>query len=108
MSHFKFRLATMLDIKPIIRMMGGEAKLDLIRTRKQALKRLAEEVEKLAPFERLAFVHTHAPSESLNAVIERLNKFLPAGQGDMHAEVTPVIGAHIGPGAVGVSLVTSS
>ncbi len=107
MSHFKFRLATMLDIKPVIRMMGGEAKLDLIRTRKQALRRLVEEVEKLAPFEKLVFVHTHAPSESLDLLREMLHKFVPAGQAEMFAEVTPVIGAHIGPGAVGVSLITS-
>ena len=108
MSHIKFRLATMLDIKPMIRMMGGEVKLELIRTRKQALKRLTEEVEKLATLEKLVFVHTHAPSESLDVVRERLSKFLPAGQAEMFAEVTPVIGAHIGPGAVGVSLVTNS
>ena len=59
----------------------------MIRTHKQAIKRLSEEVEKLAPFEKLAFVHTHAPSETLQQLKDLHWKFLtkqsrhPGGRG---------------------------
>ncbi len=108
LSHFKFRLGTMLDIKPMIRMTGGVIKLEMIRTQKQAIKRLTEEVEKLAPFEKLAFVHTHAPQETLQQVKSRLANFIQQKHDVIEEEVTPVIGSHIGPGAVGVSLVMKS
>ena len=108
LSHLKFRLGTMLDIKPMIKMVDGVIKLDMIRSRKQAIKRLAEEVEKLAPFEKLAFVHTHAPFERLQQMKDMLGSFLPNNLEVLEEEVTPVIGAHIGPGAIGVSLVMKS
>ena len=51
-------------------------------------------------FERLAPVHTHA-LEAAEALGHQARHLAPEGLLSMSAEATPVIGTHIGPGAVG-------
>jgi fatty acid-binding protein DegV len=66
---------------------------------------LIEVFSELAPFERVAILHTHAPdrAEELRRQVQRL---LPEGE-VMSLDITPVIGAHIGPGAAGFACVTA-
>jgi len=56
------------------------------------------------PLERVAIVHTHAPAhvEELRQLAAHL---LPAGE-ILSMDITPVIGAHIGPGAAGFAVIT--
>jgi fatty acid-binding protein DegV len=54
----------------------------------------------LGPLEELTLVHTHAP-EGAEALGHRARHLAPKGTYSLSAEVTPVIGTHIGPGAVG-------
>ena len=71
-----------------------------VRTRKAALARVVELLAGLGPLEELALVHTHAPEES-EALARMAGNLIPGEAASLSAEVTPVIGTHIGPGAVG-------
>jgi fatty acid-binding protein DegV len=64
-------------------------------------------LENLAPLEDLALVHTNAP-EKMKELRERARHLFPEGKEPIEAEVTPVIGAHIGPGAVGFACVAAA
>jgi DegV family protein with EDD domain len=99
--------ATMLDIKPVFRFRGGEiVPVARPRTRRRALARVVDET--LAATEgrpvHLAVFHAAAAAEAsevferVAAAAEVLERFL--------VEVTPVIGAHTGPGLVGTAFFT--
>jgi DegV family protein with EDD domain len=100
LSRVQFSLGSVLQIKPVIRMNGGEFEMERVRTRIGARRRVMELVTQLAPFEQLALVHTHAP-QKVEQLRQQASHLFPAGAEPMVAEVTPVIGTHIGPGAAG-------
>jgi DegV family protein with EDD domain len=93
----------LLQIKPLLKMFNGNPVSERIRTRELAEERVIEMLGELAPFEQVALVHTHAP-ERAEALRRRVEHLLPAGE-PLSADITPVIGAHIGPGAVGFACV---
>ena len=100
LNRFQSSLGSMLQIKPILRMHSGEFEMERVRTRNGASARLLQLLAQLAPFEKLTLVHTHAPDKAQGLRQKALHLF-PDGQEPMSAEVTPVIGTHIGPGAAG-------
>jgi fatty acid-binding protein DegV len=59
----------------------------------------------LVPLERVALVHTHAPKEA-ERLRKRVESLLPSGK-LWSMDITPVIGAHIGPGAIGFACITA-
>ena len=106
MNKYLAGFATLLQIKPILTMYDGKPGTERVRTRDRAMKRLIEMLEAIGPMERIAIVHTHA-RERVTELRSRAEHLLP--QGDiLTADITPVIGAHIGPGAVGFAVVGAS
>jgi DegV family protein with EDD domain len=100
LTRFQSGLASVLQIKPLLKMNSGEFDMERVRTRRAALDRVIELLSELGPLEELALVHTHAPGEA--EVLGREARYLlPESAPFLSAEVTPVIGTHIGPGAVG-------
>ncbi|MBM3138384.1 MAG: DegV family protein [Chloroflexi bacterium] len=104
LSNFMFGLGSILVLRPILKMNDGVTGMERTRTDNGAYKKLIGLVEDLGKLEQLAFVHTHAP-EKLGRLKEEANYLVPEGIMPMTGEVTPVIGAHIGPGAVGFSVI---
>ncbi|HSR32655.1 MAG TPA: DegV family protein [Anaerolineae bacterium] len=106
LTRFQYGLASVLQIKPLLKMHGGEPEMERVRTSNGATKRLMELTEGLGLLEELALVHTHAV-ERAEALGQQAHSLFPAisalleGKAPLSAEVTPVIGTHIGPGAVG-------
>ena len=100
-------LGTMLQIKPILKMHNGKSELEKIRTSRMANKRLIELVQEVSPIERLALVHTNN-QEGARALWQQTRHLFPDMPDPMDANVTPVIGAHIGPGAVGFACVAAA
>jgi len=100
LSRFQWGLGSMLQVKPLLKMHDGEADMERVRTRNGATERLLELVTGLGPLEELALVHTHAPGRA-EALRQKAQALFPDSRTPLSAEVTPVIGAHIGPGAVG-------
>jgi DegV family protein with EDD domain len=103
MNKYLVGLATRLQIKPILTMYNGKPGTERVRTRERAMKRLVEMLAAIGPLERLAIVHTNAPDRvaELRSLAAPL---LPPGD-ILTADITPVIGTHIGPGAVGFAVV---
>jgi DegV family protein with EDD domain len=98
-------LGSILQIKPLLKMYNGVPDSERVRTRKRAEQRLAEELEKAAPLEEIALVHTNAPGR-IKKFRDRVQHLLPAGD-LLTVNVTPVIGTHIGPGAIGFVAVSA-
>ena len=100
LTRFQSSLASVLRIKPLLKMNSGEFDMERVRTRKAALGRVIELLGELGPLETLTLVHTHALEEA-EALGREAGSLIPDGGFALSAEVTPVIGTHIGPGAVG-------
>jgi len=96
-------MGNLLQVKPLLRMYDGKATAERIRTRERAVERMIEIIAEIAPLERAALLHSHAPGRA-EALRQRIQQLLP--QGDVPSvEVTPAIGVHVGPGAVGFACV---
>lgn len=100
LSRFQSSLGSVLQIKPVLKMHAGQFEMERVRTRGGAISRVMELANKLAPFEELTLVHTHALQKA-QLLRQQAAHLFPDGREPMIAEVTPVIGTHIGPGAVG-------
>jgi DegV family protein with EDD domain len=98
-------LGSILQIKPLLKMYNGKPGSERVRTHKRAEQRLLEELEKSMPFEKVAMVHTNAP-ERVEKFRKQARHILPPGD-VLTVNVTPVIGTHIGPGAVGFVAVST-
>lgn len=103
MNRFMSNFGTLLQIKPILTMYAGKPGTEKVRTRERATRRLLEMLRSIGAVERLAVVHTHAP-EKVEALRRHATSLLPEDQ-IIVADITPVIGAHIGPGAAGYAVV---
>ncbi len=107
MNKYMAGLAAWLQIKPIMVMHKGKPSSERVRTRDRALKRVVEMLAAVGALERVAIVHTHAKPERIAELQALAADLLP--QGDILTEdITPVIGAHIGPDAVGFAVVAAS
>jgi len=104
MSWAVSKIGGLLRIKPLLTMHEGEPGVQQVRTERRATQRLIDTLADLAPLEKLALVHTNAP-EKLKELRERARHLFPEGQEPIEVNVTPVIGAHIGPGAAGFTCV---
>jgi DegV family protein with EDD domain len=105
-SRFRSSFGSLLRIKPLLTMHMGEISFGRVRTRNRSLDWLLERVSALAPLEKLALVHTHA-QERAARLKQKAQHLFPEGEEPLCAEVTPVIGAHVGPGAVGFACIAA-
>jgi DegV family protein with EDD domain len=105
-SHLAYGLGSLLKIKPLLKMHRGEMGMERVRTRRRATERLVELVSRLAPLEELAVVHTYAP-EHQKRLRREIQHLLPPEKHSLSSMVTPVIGAHIGPGAAGFVVIAA-
>jgi fatty acid-binding protein DegV len=99
-------LGTFLQLKPILTMFKGEPGSERVRTTSKAFQRLAAMLEERQPIERFGLLHTNAPEDA-----EKLRKHVAdlIPENDVYSmDITPVIGAHIGPGAVGFAVISKT
>lgn len=94
-------IGSLLNVKPIISLVSGEVLLvEKIRTQKRAVERIAGIVLGSGPIQELSIIHAAAPE-----MAEALRRHFAETWFEeqiMVCETGPVIGAHTGPGAVGV------
>jgi len=107
MNKYLAGLGALLQIKPILTMYHGKPNTERVRTHDRAMKRLVEWLAEFGRLERIAIVHTHALPVRLAELRDLAARLLTQGE-IMTEEITPVIGAHIGPGAVGFAVVRAS
>ncbi len=91
---------SLLQIKPLVKLHNGQATVERVRTRRRATERLVDLLSDIAPVEQLALLHSNAPEEA-KALRRRIQHLLPEGE-VLCVEVTPILGTHVGPGAVGL------
>ena len=98
------RLGEILQIKPLLHMNQGKPTAHRARTQSRATERLFEWLKEYAPYERLAIVHAGVQSEA-EAMLERIKEYLPDGDIPI-VQITPVLGSHLGIGALGFACVS--
>jgi len=103
-SRFQSTVGSLLSIKPLLSMYDGKMDVDRVRTDTRAIEWLMDHLTNLHPFEELALVHTNG-LRKVETFRQRAAPFLPSGKEPVIAEVTPIIGTHVGPGAVGFSCI---
>lgn len=98
-------MGAVLQVKPLISVMDGRPELlGKVRTQRKALDRLVEHVGLKAPFLALAVLHVGVPQLAAD-LADRLAAFHPRDR-IMVKEVGVAVATHLGPGAVGVCLMS--
>ena len=100
-SPVMFSVGTLLKMKPLLKMHAGKVVTDRARTSGGAIDRLIQLALQLGPLEGVALVHAATP-QRLELLRQQVQAKLPGVPIRMVGEVAPVIGAHVGPGAVGL------
>ncbi len=96
---------TLLNVKPLITIAQDQVlPLENVRTQKRALERLVQIVQESGPIQELAVIHA-AAEKSAREVIRMLAHTIPEER-IVLTETGPVLGAHAGPGAVGIAWLT--
>lgn len=98
-------LGSLLQLKPILRMHQGKAGAERVRTSTRAMARLVAILQEVGPVEQAVLLHAHAPDRAAQ-FYALARPWLPTGPLPS-VEIAPVIGAHIGPGAVGLAVVST-
>ncbi len=107
-SWTEFSLGTLLRIKPMLHVYEGEVlSLERVRTRRRALSQLQEHVAALGPLQEAALIYTQ-DLDGLAEWREMVGPLLPADREAVAVEVTPAIGAHVGPGALGLACIAAA
>lgn len=106
MNRVLATVGSWLHLKPLLKMTDGNATAEKILSANAAVQRLIALLAEALPLERVALVHTHA-LESAQALRDRAQHLLPQDN-VLSVDITPVLGAHLGPGAVGFACVTAA
>jgi DegV family protein with EDD domain len=101
------RLAGALHVLPVLKIFKDEISLELARTPNKAVERIIRLVEDLGPLEQLGVVHANAP-ERIDDLMRRAGHLFPPDSERFVVDITPVIGTHTGPGAVGFAAVRAA
>jgi DegV family protein with EDD domain len=94
-----------LQIKPLLHMNMGKPQALRTRTNNRARQRLLDWLAEYAPYEKLAIVHAGVQAEA-EALREQIRSFFPEGGSIPIVQITPVLGSHLGIGAIGFACVS--
>lgn len=98
-------VGTLLNVKPVLAIEEGlVVPLDSVRTEKKAMERIVDLIEERTAGRqniRLATLHANNPDKA-HFILDQALKRIPAVE-EVFSEVSPVIGTHAGPGAVGLA-----
>jgi DegV family protein with EDD domain len=99
-------IGSLLRLRPLLKMVNGVSSSEMVRTTKKAEERLIHLLKERLPIERFALLHTNA-AERADSFRARIAHLIPEEQ-IYSMDITPVIGAHIGPGAVGYAILSEN
>jgi len=100
-------MGTLLRVKPIVQFLNSELlPVENVRTQRRALQRLIELVAEYGPLDAAAVIHADAAALA-QEVRTMLEVGIPTAQIPI-AEAGPVLGAHAGPGAIGVAFLVKN
>ncbi len=93
-----------LKIKPLLHMHMGKSTVERVRTQKKATAQLMAWLKEYAPFERLEVLHAGIHEEA-GTLIETVRAYFPEEAEPLPVQITPVLGAHLGVGALGFAAI---
>ena len=104
-SRLQGFFGTLLDIKPVIEVRDGETHpVDRVRTRKRLTARFVELVREQETIKALGFIHGNCRGDA-ESMADAAAPYFPRER-MIISEFSPVMGVHLGPGALGVALWT--
>lgn len=106
LSNLQHSLASMLNIRPIMKMNNGNPQMEIVRTKKRANEKLVDLIKKLGKLEQVGITHSNAYEEA-NQLISLIANVIPNVNEIIMSDVTPVLGTHVGPGAVCISCIAA-
>ncbi len=106
MNRFIAGIGSLLELKPILTMRNGLPGSERVRTAHKAEARLLKMLEEHQPIEHFSLLHTNSPEQAM-AFRDQAAHLLSV-EVAYSMDITPVIGAHIGPGAVGYAIISKN
>jgi DegV family protein with EDD domain len=99
-------LGTAMSMKPLLTMTDGQiTPLDKVLGSERALKRMVDIAAKKAGEDRVDVAVEHfAAEDRAHDLMRRLRKKVPGARKYMVTQVSSAIGAHVGPGSLGVTI----
>jgi DegV family protein with EDD domain len=98
-------IGSLLHIKPILKVHEGLVITEKITTHVRAMTRLIHLAKNLGTIEHISMIHTQA-LDAAKKLYEQVSHLVPESNKPIFQTVTPVVGAHVGPKAVGLVCVT--
>jgi DegV family protein with EDD domain len=96
-------LGSLLHIRPILTVREGEVHpLERVRARQRGLERLYQLAAECGPLQQVGICHSTTPEDAL-ALAERMQPALAGGR-LIQARFGPVLGTHVGPGAIAITV----
>ena len=99
-------IGSLLKLKPILEMNNGKPQSAKVRTTSRATEYLIEKLRKQMPIEKFALLHTNA-AEKAEEFKNKILDLIPTSN-VLSVDITPVLGTHLGPGAVGFVIVSKN
>ena len=100
MSAIKYSVVSLLRIKPILKMNAHISRMEIARTVGKAFERIIQTaLENFPHADMFGITHADVPDQ-VGVLIRRLKEEFPDLPEPIVSEVTPVIGVHVGPGAL--------
>jgi DegV family protein with EDD domain len=98
-------IGSLLKIKPVVMLSSGVISISKVRTSRYAMDYLIRQVRKLGPIDQVAFMHTRALQRA-HELVHSLDGIVQEIQKPLMVEATPILGTHVGLGAVGMVVIT--
>lgn len=98
------KFGELLQLKPLLHMNLSVAAAHRTRTRSKSIAQLLSWLQEYAPYEKLAILHAGVEEEA-RALYPLVESFLPSGNIPI-VQITPVLGAHLGIGALGFACIS--
>jgi len=105
MNYAIAKFGEFLQIKPLLHMNMGNATAHRTRTQNRSMAHLFTWLSENAPYEKLAVLHAGVEQEA-QSLLQQARSFFPENADIPIVQITPVLGAHLGVGALGFACIS--
>ena len=107
MSSIQYSVVSLLGIKPILKMNNHVSRMEIARTVNKAFDRVVQTaVEVFQHAEIFGITHAGVKAQ-VEELVQKLKTLFPLMPEPIISEVTPVLGVHVGPGALCINWLES-
>ena len=107
MSSIQYSVVSLLGIKPILKMNDHVSRMEIARTLNKAFDRVVHTAVEVFQHAEI-FGITHAGVQAqVEELVQKLKSLFPLMPEPIISEVTPVLGVHVGPGALCINWLES-